>query len=118
MTLPAAAGPVLVGAALAAADGVFQIGSALAALLCALPLQIGSNFANDYFDFFKGANTPSPTPRFWRRSHRASSSPPSSSLTNCVTSRLTAAPTSAPWPCAWVGRARNLNMPSWCLSPT
>ncbi|MEZ4868403.1 MAG: 1,4-dihydroxy-2-naphthoate polyprenyltransferase [Caldilineaceae bacterium] len=56
-TLPAAVGPVLVGAALAAADGVFQVGPALAALLCALLLQIGSNFANDYFDFFKGADT-------------------------------------------------------------
>ena len=56
-TLPAAVGPILVGAALALADGVFQVGPALAALLCALLLQIGSNFANDYFDFFKGADT-------------------------------------------------------------
>ncbi len=56
-TLPAAVGPVLVGAALALADGRFQWGPALAALLCALLLQIGSNFANDYFDFFKGADT-------------------------------------------------------------
>jgi len=56
-TLPAAVGPILVGAALALADGVFQWGPALAALLCALLLQIGSNFANDYFDFFKGADT-------------------------------------------------------------
>ena len=56
-TLPAAVGPILVGAALALVDGVFQSGPALAALLCALLLQIGSNFANDYFDFFKGADT-------------------------------------------------------------
>lgn len=56
-TLPAAVGPILVGAALALADGVFQAGPVLAALLCALLLQIGSNFANDYFDFFKGADT-------------------------------------------------------------
>lgn len=56
-TLPAAVGPILVGAALALADGVFQLGPTLAALLCALLLQIGSNFANDYFDFFKGADT-------------------------------------------------------------
>lgn len=56
-TLPAAVGPIFVGAALALADGVFQPGPAVAALLCALLLQIGSNFANDYFDFFKGADT-------------------------------------------------------------
>lgn len=56
-TLPAAIGPILVGAALALADRVFQPGPALASLLCALLLQIGSNFANDYFDFFKGADT-------------------------------------------------------------
>jgi 1,4-dihydroxy-2-naphthoate polyprenyltransferase len=56
-TLPAAIGPVLVGAAVAFADGAFQGGPALAALLGALLLQIGSNFANDYFDFFRGADT-------------------------------------------------------------
>lgn len=56
-TLPAAAGPVLVGSALAAADGVFHFPAALAALLGALLLQIGSNFANDYFDFFTGVDT-------------------------------------------------------------
>lgn len=56
-TLPAAVGPVLVGAALAYADGAFQLLPALACLLGALLLQIGSNFANDYFDFFKGADT-------------------------------------------------------------
>lgn len=56
-TLPAAVGPVLVGAALAYVDGRFALGPALAALLGALLLQIGSNFANDYFDFFRGADT-------------------------------------------------------------
>jgi len=56
-TLPAAVGPILVGTALALADDRFRWGPALAALLCALLLQIGSNFANDYFDFFKGADT-------------------------------------------------------------
>lgn len=39
------------------ADGRFALGPALAALLGALLLQIGSNFANDYFDFFRGADT-------------------------------------------------------------
>src|SRR6476646_10481286 len=56
-TLPAAIGPVLVGAALAYAGGTFRFLPALACLLGALLLQIGSNFANDYFDFFKGADT-------------------------------------------------------------
>ncbi|MBI1294675.1 1,4-dihydroxy-2-naphthoate polyprenyltransferase [bacterium] len=57
-TLPAALTPVLVGTALALHDGVFALLPALAAALGALLLQIGSNFANDYFDFFKGADTP------------------------------------------------------------
>lgn len=56
-TLPAAVGPVLVGTALAIADGRFAWGPALACLACALLLQVGSNFANDYFDFFRGADT-------------------------------------------------------------
>ncbi len=55
-TLPAAIGPVLVGAALAASVGRFNLGPALAALLGALLLQIGSNLANDYFDAMKGAD--------------------------------------------------------------
>ena len=56
-TLPAAVGPVLVGAALALGDGAFAFWPMLAALAAALLLQIGSNFANDYFDFFRGADT-------------------------------------------------------------
>lgn len=56
-TLPAAIGPVLVGTALAAGDHVFRFGPALAALLGALLLQIGSNLANDVFDFKKGIDT-------------------------------------------------------------
>jgi 1,4-dihydroxy-2-naphthoate polyprenyltransferase len=57
-TLPAALAPVLVGTALAIQDGVFAWLPALVAAMGALLLQIGSNFANDYFDFFKGADTP------------------------------------------------------------
>jgi 1,4-dihydroxy-2-naphthoate octaprenyltransferase len=56
-TLPAAISPVLVGTALAMADGRFAPLPALAALVGALLLQIGSNFANDYFDGIKGADT-------------------------------------------------------------
>lgn len=53
-TLPAAVGPVLVGAGLAIGDGVFKPLPALAALAGALLLQIASNLANDYYDFVKG----------------------------------------------------------------
>lgn len=53
-TLPAAIGPVLVGAGLAIGDDVFKLLPALAALAGALLLQIASNLANDYYDFVKG----------------------------------------------------------------
>jgi 1,4-dihydroxy-2-naphthoate polyprenyltransferase len=56
-TLTAAAAPVLVGTACALASGAFHAGAALAALVGALLLQIGANFANDLFDFEKGADT-------------------------------------------------------------
>lgn len=56
-TLPAAASGVVMGSALAWADGSFQLLSALAALAVALLLQIGSNVANDVFDFERGADT-------------------------------------------------------------
>ncbi len=56
-TLPAAISPVLVGTALAWSDGLFSPAPALAAAAGALLLQILSNFANDYFDNKKGADT-------------------------------------------------------------
>ncbi len=56
-TLAAAAIPVVVGSALALHDGVFAALPALAALLGAMLIQIGTNLANDYFDFKKGADT-------------------------------------------------------------
>jgi 1,4-dihydroxy-2-naphthoate polyprenyltransferase len=56
-TLLAAASPVLVGSACALAVGGFQPWPALAALAGALLLQIAANFANDVFDFEKGADT-------------------------------------------------------------
>lgn len=56
-TLPAAVAPVLVGTALAIRDGGFALGPAVAAILVALLLQIGANFANDVFDFRRGADT-------------------------------------------------------------
>jgi 1,4-dihydroxy-2-naphthoate octaprenyltransferase len=56
-TLSAAAVPVLVGTACASVRGEVKWGPALAALAGALLLQIGANFANDVFDFEKGADT-------------------------------------------------------------
>lgn len=56
-TLAAAAVPVIVGSAIAWDDGVFSLLPALAALLGAMLIQIGTNLANDYFDFKKGADT-------------------------------------------------------------
>ena len=55
-TLPAAVAPVLVGTALAYADGRFAPLPALAALIVALLLQIGANLANDYYDYVKGVD--------------------------------------------------------------
>jgi len=56
-TLPAAAGPVIVGTAAAASEGHWRPGPALAALAAALLLQIASNLANDVFDYKRGADT-------------------------------------------------------------
>lgn len=55
-TLPAAVAPVLVGTAVAWTVGGFRAGPAAAAALGALLLQIGSNLANDVFDFERGAD--------------------------------------------------------------
>jgi len=57
-TLPAAVVPVLVGVALAIGDGHLRPLVALATLLASLLIQIGTNFANDYYDFVKGTDTP------------------------------------------------------------
>ncbi len=56
-TLPAAIAPVLVGTAFAAHEGKLVWPAALACLGFALLIQIGTNFANDYYDFIKGADT-------------------------------------------------------------
>ncbi len=56
-TLPVSLGPVLVGTAIAWSEGSVHAGAALAAGIVALLLQIGSNLANDVFDFEKGADT-------------------------------------------------------------
>jgi len=56
-TLSAGASPVVLGTALAVSNGVFAPLPALAALLGALLIQVGTNFANDYYDAVKGADT-------------------------------------------------------------
>ena len=56
-TLPAAAAPIVVGGGLAWADGVFALGPLLAAFIGAALIQIGTNFANDYYDAIQGADT-------------------------------------------------------------
>ncbi|MFT3829211.1 MAG: 1,4-dihydroxy-2-naphthoate polyprenyltransferase [Opitutaceae bacterium] len=56
-TLPAALVPVLVGSAFAARAGSFRWEAAVLCLLFALLVQIGTNFANDYFDHVQGADT-------------------------------------------------------------
>ena len=56
-TLPAAVAPVVVGTALAGHDGQADLGAAGLCLLFALLIQIGTNLANDYYDFIKGADT-------------------------------------------------------------
>jgi 1,4-dihydroxy-2-naphthoate octaprenyltransferase len=56
-TLLAALSPVAIGTTLAAQSGGFHLLGMLGALLAAVSVQIGTNFCNDYCDFFQGADT-------------------------------------------------------------
>jgi 1,4-dihydroxy-2-naphthoate octaprenyltransferase len=56
-TLFASVAPVLVGTALAVQTGAFQPLPALVALVVAVAIQIGTNFANDLGDYRRGADT-------------------------------------------------------------
>jgi len=56
-TLAAAFIPVLVGASIAFRQDSLMWLATLVAMFCAFAIQIGTNFANDYFDFVKGADT-------------------------------------------------------------
>ncbi|MDF1544847.1 MAG: 1,4-dihydroxy-2-naphthoate polyprenyltransferase [bacterium] len=56
-TLWAAVAPVLIGSAMAIEAGGAHLLSALAAGFGAVMIQIGTNFANDYFDFKTGADS-------------------------------------------------------------
>lgn len=55
-TLPAAFSPVLVGTGAAYAEGRGDTGLALLALIVALALQVGVNYANDYSDGIRGTD--------------------------------------------------------------
>ena len=56
-TLPAAIAPVLVGVGLAVGEGAFHALAATCALLGAVFIQVGTNYANDAEDFVRGADT-------------------------------------------------------------
>ena len=56
-TLTAAVAPVLAGTGLAAHHGVLAWLPAAAALAGAVLIQIGTNLANDYYDFMRGGDT-------------------------------------------------------------
>jgi 1,4-dihydroxy-2-naphthoate octaprenyltransferase len=55
--LPAAIVPVVVGLALAARSGPLDVLVAVATLVAAILIQVGTNLANDYYDFVAGADT-------------------------------------------------------------
>ena len=57
-TLAASVSPVLVGTAIAVHDGRVRVFEGLLALLVAVAMQIGVNYANDYSDFVRGADGP------------------------------------------------------------
>lgn len=56
-TLVIGISPVIIGTTLAISEGIFNPLLFLFTLLTAMSIQIGTNLANDYFDFVKGADT-------------------------------------------------------------
>jgi 1,4-dihydroxy-2-naphthoate octaprenyltransferase len=56
-TLGAAVAPVLIATSMAFAHGYFHFFSAMLCITFALFIQVGTNFANDFFDFKNGADT-------------------------------------------------------------
>lgn len=57
-TLLLSISPVLAGTAVAVHDGAHRPLAALGALVVAVAMQLGVNYANDYSDFVRGADTP------------------------------------------------------------
>jgi 1,4-dihydroxy-2-naphthoate octaprenyltransferase len=56
-TLAASVSPVLVGTAVALHEGRARVGPGLLALLVGIAMQLGVNYANDYSDFRRGADS-------------------------------------------------------------
>lgn len=56
-TLSASLAPILLGATLALSEGFMNIALLSLIVMTALLIQIGTNLANDYFDFLKGVDT-------------------------------------------------------------
>ena len=56
-TLWASIAPVIIGTAMAYSDGKWDPVIAMLTVLSAMMIQIGTNYANDYYDYFKGADT-------------------------------------------------------------
>lgn len=56
-TLAASVAPVLTGSAIAVHEGGLRWWAGLAALLVGMAMQLGVNFANDYSDFVRGADS-------------------------------------------------------------
>ncbi len=56
-TLLAAFVPVMVGSAVAFNEGKLNIIFSLAALICSVLIQVGTNFTNDLYDYLKGSDT-------------------------------------------------------------
>lgn len=57
-TLAASVAPVLAGTAIAVHDGGPRLGGGLLALVVGVGMQVGVNFANDYSDHVRGADSP------------------------------------------------------------
>src|ERR1700675_1446761 len=57
-TLAASIAPVLVGTAISVHEGGPRLGAGLLALLVGIAMQVGVNFANDYSDHVRGADSP------------------------------------------------------------
>ena len=57
-TLAASVAPVLAGTAIAVHEGGPRLGAGLLALVVGVAMQLGVNFANDYSDHARGADTP------------------------------------------------------------
>jgi 1,4-dihydroxy-2-naphthoate polyprenyltransferase len=56
-TLPAAVAPVMIGGAMAYRDGKLNLAVLTVTLVAAVLIQIGTNLANDFYDYVKGADT-------------------------------------------------------------